>query len=191
MWYVQHLQLPRIAIVRPDPCFCLLNGQVGRSDMGVVSANQWSQTVLNGHHNNSKSTSTAICRPISCRRLCIPALSNTTHANITRLANVVTICPSTQSAKMKWIFTKLVAVGCLTLIPGTDGSADASKTPQFQTLPPLREQAKIVDAWTAERMALIPGILRKYNIDAWLVRPPAHPWSFALTLFNQMFCRQV
>lgn len=57
----------------------------------------------------------------------------------------------------------------LTAAPVVIASADASKSPQFQTLPPLREQAKIVDAWTETRKALIPGILRKYNVDAWLV----------------------
>lgn len=57
----------------------------------------------------------------------------------------------------------------LTAIPVVIASADASKSPQFQTLPPLREQAKIVDAWTETRKSLIPGILRKYNVDAWLV----------------------
>ncbi|GAW23238.1 hypothetical protein ANO14919_127900 [Xylariales sp. No.14919] len=42
-------------------------------------------------------------------------------------------------------------------------------TPQTQTLPPLQEQADIVNAWTEERKALIPGLLRKYNVDAWLM----------------------
>lgn len=51
----------------------------------------------------------------------------------------------------------------------------ATKTPVIQTLPGLREQAKIVDAWTAEREALIPDILRKYNVDAWLVRLSSSP----------------
>ncbi|KAI1102436.1 hypothetical protein F4804DRAFT_313075 [Jackrogersella minutella] len=43
------------------------------------------------------------------------------------------------------------------------------KTPQFQTLPSLREQAELLDGWTEERKALIPGLLRKYGIDAWLM----------------------
>ncbi|KAI0538427.1 xaa-Pro aminopeptidase family enzyme [Xylaria digitata] len=42
-------------------------------------------------------------------------------------------------------------------------------TPQLQTLPPLQEQADIVNAWTEERKALIPGLLRKYKVDAWLM----------------------
>lgn len=58
----------------------------------------------------------------------------------------------------------------LTGVPVASAAADASKTPQLQTLPPLREQAEIVDGWTAKRKALIPSILRKYNVDAWLVR---------------------
>ncbi|OTA99008.1 hypothetical protein M426DRAFT_325518 [Hypoxylon sp. CI-4A] len=43
------------------------------------------------------------------------------------------------------------------------------KTPQFQPLPSLREQAELLDEWTEERKALIPGLLRKYGIDAWLM----------------------
>jgi hypothetical protein len=67
----------------------------------------------------------------------------------------------------------LIAVAALSLLeaPGVIG-AHATKKPQIHTLPPLREQEKIVDAWTEERAALIPDILSKYNIDAWLVCPP-------------------
>ncbi|KAI0839396.1 hypothetical protein F5Y06DRAFT_265346 [Hypoxylon sp. FL0890] len=43
------------------------------------------------------------------------------------------------------------------------------KKPQFQILPSLREQAELVDGWTEERKAMIPGLLRKYDIDAWLM----------------------
>ncbi|KAI2615339.1 hypothetical protein GGR54DRAFT_297189 [Hypoxylon sp. NC1633] len=43
------------------------------------------------------------------------------------------------------------------------------KTSQFQTLPSLREQAELLDGWTEERKALIPGLLRKYGVDAWLM----------------------
>lgn len=49
------------------------------------------------------------------------------------------------------------------------GEAIAKHTPQIQTLPPLREQADIVNSWTEDRKALIPGLLRKYGVDAWLV----------------------
>lgn len=52
------------------------------------------------------------------------------------------------------------------------GEQATTKTPQYQLLPSLREQADIVDAWTEERKALIPGLLRKYGVDAWLVRSP-------------------
>jgi len=42
--------------------------------------------------------------------------------------------------------------------------------PEFVTLPTLREQAVIQDAWTEQRKANIPNILNKYGVDAWLVR---------------------
>lgn len=73
---------------------------------------------------------------------------------------------------MKTSVTNLFAVVGLALAvsaPVAGASADANKSPQFQTLPPLREQADIVDGWTKKRKALIPEILRKYNVDAWLV----------------------
>ncbi|KAK3319955.1 putative lipoprotein, partial [Cercophora scortea] len=41
--------------------------------------------------------------------------------------------------------------------------------PRYYTLPSLREQADIQDAWTAERKARIPKILQKYGVDAWLI----------------------
>lgn len=49
------------------------------------------------------------------------------------------------------------------------GAEATTKTPEYQYLPSLREQADILDAWTEERKLLIPGLLRKYGVDAWLV----------------------
>ncbi|KAI1272498.1 xaa-Pro aminopeptidase family enzyme [Xylaria sp. FL0933] len=51
----------------------------------------------------------------------------------------------------------------------TIAAGASHKTPQVHTLPPLQEQADIVNAWTEERKALIPGLLRKYGVDAWLM----------------------
>jgi hypothetical protein len=48
----------------------------------------------------------------------------------------------------------------------------AMRVPEYQQLPPLREQAAIQDAWTAERLSNVPQLLRKYGVDAWLVRLP-------------------
>ncbi|KAI1827626.1 xaa-Pro aminopeptidase family enzyme [Xylaria intraflava] len=45
----------------------------------------------------------------------------------------------------------------------------AGETPRVQTLPSLRDQAELVNSWTEERKALIPGLLRKYGVDAWLM----------------------
>ncbi|KAI0130483.1 hypothetical protein BJ170DRAFT_593991 [Xylariales sp. AK1849] len=80
------------------------------------------------------------------------------------------------SASEAWIFTirgvtnvLAGAAAAVTLLHATCAFAATAKTPQTQPLPALREQAKIVDAWTEERKALIPGILRKYGIDAWLI----------------------
>ncbi len=40
---------------------------------------------------------------------------------------------------------------------------------RYHPLPPLREQARIQDAWTAERRSNIPSLMRKHGVDAWLV----------------------
>jgi hypothetical protein len=45
-----------------------------------------------------------------------------------------------------------------------------SPKPEYITLPTLREQAAIQDAWTEQRISNIPNILKKYGVDAWLVR---------------------
>ncbi|TLS21823.1 uncharacterized protein PpBr36_09241 [Pyricularia pennisetigena] len=59
----------------------------------------------------------------------------------------------------------------LTLLLASTAAAatTAQKQPTYQPLPPLRDQAALVDAWTAERRALIPGLLAKHGVDAWLV----------------------
>lgn len=71
---------------------------------------------------------------------------------------------------MKLSVTTCLTAGALLLASLVDASANAAKKPGYYLLPPLREQDKIVNAWTQERKALIPGILRKYGVDAWLVR---------------------
>ncbi|TVY56813.1 hypothetical protein LCER1_G002489 [Lachnellula cervina] len=45
----------------------------------------------------------------------------------------------------------------------------AVRVPQYQQLPPLREQVAIQDAWTVERLSNVPQLLRKYGVDAWLM----------------------
>ncbi|KAI3317360.1 putative lipoprotein [Xylariaceae sp. AK1471] len=62
--------------------------------------------------------------------------------------------------------TLLVAVCC---VGETIAVGVSKKTPQVQTLPSLHEQADLINSWTEERKALIPGLLRKYGVDAWLM----------------------
>lgn len=47
--------------------------------------------------------------------------------------------------------------------------AFASLTPQYRSLPSLREQTAIQDAWRTERLSRVPDILRKHGVDAWLM----------------------
>lgn len=58
----------------------------------------------------------------------------------------------------------------------------AVRVPQYQQLPPLREQVAIQDAWTVERLSNVPQLLRKYGVDAWLVRLSFE--SFLITYRN-------
>lgn len=64
---------------------------------------------------------------------------------------------------------RLLSVGVLCLRFLTVLSEQTVRIPEYQHLPPLREQAAIQNAWRAERVSNIPQILRKYGVDAWLV----------------------
>lgn len=64
---------------------------------------------------------------------------------------------------------------------------------QYVTLPPLREQAALVDRWTQARIGNIPNILKKYNVDAWLMTQKEYSedtvfWS--LKSFEQFSARR-
>lgn len=67
------------------------------------------------------------------------------------------------------------AILCLQFLPLHPTLVQAGNTPpreaQYNTLPTLRESAKIQDAWTKERIENIPNILQKWGVDAWLVYP--------------------
>ncbi|KAI0321941.1 hypothetical protein OF83DRAFT_1050268 [Amylostereum chailletii] len=39
----------------------------------------------------------------------------------------------------------------------------------YRSLPSLREQARILNEWRAERLAWIPELFEKYNVDVWLM----------------------
>ncbi|CAJ2503415.1 Uu.00g108090.m01.CDS01 [Anthostomella pinea] len=70
---------------------------------------------------------------------------------------------------MRGLRIRLTCLLGIAAICGCVSAAGARKTPQIQTLPSLREQAKVIDGWTEERLELIPGLLRKYGVDAWLM----------------------
>lgn len=60
------------------------------------------------------------------------------------------------------------AIFCAFVVP-VNAHLHPLEQAQYQILPSLREQADILNAWREERLAAIPGLLQKYNIDAWLV----------------------
>ncbi|CZR62103.1 uncharacterized protein PAC_12000 [Phialocephala subalpina] len=53
-------------------------------------------------------------------------------------------------------------------------SISSTREAQYVTLPTLREQLAITDAWRSERIANIPNILKKYGVDAWLMSQHEH-----------------
>ncbi|KAG5342316.1 hypothetical protein J132_06170 [Termitomyces sp. J132] len=54
------------------------------------------------------------------------------------------------------------------------GQLHPNKPAEYQRLPSLREAAYIQDAWKNERVARIPSLLKKYDIDAWLMAQREH-----------------
>ena len=72
---------------------------------------------------------------------------------------------------MMWLLNAFQAL-CLQV--ALINSAAVTKKPQYQRLPPLRQQAAIEDAWKQERIDNVPKILNKHGVDAWLVRLTNH-----------------
>lgn len=68
---------------------------------------------------------------------------------------------------MQGISNRLIAA--IAACSVASAASNGANSPRIHTLPTLREQAKIVNSWTEERKALIPSILAKYNVDAWLI----------------------
>jgi hypothetical protein len=58
---------------------------------------------------------------------------------------------------------------CLQILLLCASAHSSPIAPQYQRLPPLREQAAVQDAWRDQRVSNIPHILQKYGVDAWLV----------------------
>ncbi|KAK1950827.1 hypothetical protein LY78DRAFT_537123, partial [Colletotrichum sublineola] len=79
---------------------------------------------------------------------------------------------------MHWLTTALIPAAALLW-----GPVAGDPTPKYNPLPPLREQARIQDAWTAERKAGIPALLKRHGVDAWVVSQREYAeetvfWSF-------------
>ncbi|KAJ0148972.1 hypothetical protein CTA2_614, partial [Colletotrichum tanaceti] len=66
---------------------------------------------------------------------------------------------------MHWLVMFVLAVTALLW-----ESVLGDPAPKYNPLPPLREQARIQDAWTEERKAGIPALLKKHGVEAWVVR---------------------
>jgi hypothetical protein len=89
-------------------------------------------------------------------------------------------------------FLKFLVFQCL-LVSGIEAHGKLTKKAQYVTLPPLREQSSMQDTWTKERLGNVPNILRKYNVDAWLMSQREHTedtifWS--LKSFTQFSARR-
>ncbi|KAK0491087.1 hypothetical protein IW261DRAFT_1620053 [Armillaria novae-zelandiae] len=66
---------------------------------------------------------------------------------------------------LKWVIFFFVLVG---------GQLHPPAPAEYKQLPSLREQAEILNGWTSERIARIPLLLRKYDVDAWLMCQREH-----------------
>lgn len=93
------------------------------------------------------------------------------------------------------LLARLIQQLLLHLILSADSQAlaSATKTPKYVTLPPLREQSTIQDTWTQQRLDNVPNILKKYDVDAWLMSQHEHTedtifWS--LKAFTQFSARR-
>ncbi|KAF4625386.1 hypothetical protein G7Y89_g12781 [Cudoniella acicularis] len=62
-----------------------------------------------------------------------------------------------------------VLLSFLTLLHHVQCSSSQAPVPKYQPLPPLREQALLQDTWTRERLSIVPSILKKWGVDAWLM----------------------
>ena len=70
-----------------------------------------------------------------------------------------------EQANTKMLFRNLIAI-----LSFFAPRVLSTKKPEYQHLPPLREQAKIQDGWRQERLDSVPALLEKHGVDAWLVR---------------------
>ncbi|TLD06923.1 hypothetical protein PgNI_10534 [Pyricularia grisea] len=86
---------------------------------------------------------------------------------ITHLGRALTLLLAASTAAAATTTTTTEAPGTAKTRPPL--APQHNQQPTYQPLPSLRDQAALVDAWTAERRALIPGLLAKHGVDAWLV----------------------
>ncbi|KAK7695373.1 hypothetical protein QCA50_000008 [Cerrena zonata] len=62
-----------------------------------------------------------------------------------------------------------VLIFVFALIPFSLSQLHPNEPAQYRTLPSLREQATILDGWRDVRLARLPQLLQKYELDAWLI----------------------
>ena len=63
-----------------------------------------------------------------------------------------------------------LAVFALSVLGHAAGQLHPTKPAKYQRLPSLREQAEIMDRWRQQRLDALPNLMKKYGVDAWLVR---------------------
>jgi hypothetical protein len=44
---------------------------------------------------------------------------------------------------------------------------------RYQRLPPLREQAALLERWRQKRLDALPALMQEHGVDVWLVRLPS------------------
>ncbi|TFK55584.1 hypothetical protein OE88DRAFT_1765719 [Heliocybe sulcata] len=75
---------------------------------------------------------------------------------------------------MKVLSVLLITIAIIRSITCSYAQLQPKKPSQYRSLPSLREQARILDAWKERRLSRVPALLKKYDVDAWLVSMREH-----------------
>lgn len=73
---------------------------------------------------------------------------------------------------LTYLFRSLTILSTLFLFQSCEVYAQyhPDEPAQYQRLPPLREQAAILESWRQERIDALPALMQEHGVDVWLVR---------------------
>ncbi|GGB70781.1 M24 family metallopeptidase [Blastomonas aquatica] len=69
-----------------------------------------------------------------------------------------------------WIAAALLATAPASVFAQGPGNASEAQAPAYPDILPLREQAKVRDAWLAQRLeTVVPALMREQGVDMWVL----------------------